>query len=67
MPFFHMGGTVASFALIAGKTGAVAAAGTVPVHGGFIKASKLANEIVGQPGPPVRKRSWRDVFLGPAR
>jgi hypothetical protein len=45
MPFFHMGGMVASFALIAGKTGVVAAAGTVPVHGGFLKASELADEI----------------------
>jgi hypothetical protein len=46
MPFFHMGGMVASFALIAGTTGAVAAAGTVPVHGGFHKASKLVDEIL---------------------
>lgn len=52
MPFFHMGGTVASFALIAGNTGAVKAAGTVPVHGGFVKASRLAGEIVGRPAPP---------------
>jgi hypothetical protein len=58
MPFFHMGGTVASFALIDGKTGAVAKAGTVPVHGGFIKATKLANEIVTRPGPPQHKRPW---------
>ena len=63
MPFFHMGGTVASFALIAGNSGTIAAAGTVPVHGGFFKASRLANQIVGEPGPP-RKRSWRDRFFG---
>ena len=63
MPFFHMGGTVASFALIHGKTGAVVAAGTVPVHGGFFKATKLANEIVARPGPPQRKRSWWEPFL----
>lgn len=57
MPFFHMGGTVASYALIDGQTGAVKAAGTLPVHGGFFKASKLPNQLVDQPGPP-RKRSW---------
>lgn len=64
MPFFHMGGTVASFALIDGTTGAVAAAGTVPVHGGFLKASELAYEIIGQAGPPARRRSWRDRLFG---
>jgi hypothetical protein len=57
MPFFHMGGIVASFVLLDGETGAVAAAGTVPVHGGFIKATRLENEIATRPGPPAR-RSW---------
>ncbi|WP_316224886.1 MULTISPECIES: hypothetical protein [unclassified Bradyrhizobium] len=51
MPFFHMGGTVASFALLHGPTGAVLAAGTVPVHGGFVKATRLASEIGTRPGP----------------
>jgi hypothetical protein len=46
MPFFHMGGTVASYALIDGKTGAVKGAGTLPVHGGFVKANKLPEKIV---------------------
>jgi hypothetical protein len=46
MPFFHMGGTVASYALIDGKTGAVKGAGTLPVHGGFVKASRLPEKIV---------------------
>ena len=55
MPFFHMGGTVASFALISGNNGTVSAAGTVPVHGGFFKSSELANEIGGEPGPPRRR------------
>lgn len=64
IPFFHMGGTVASFALIHGTTGAVVAAGTVPVHGGFLKATKLANEIVIRPGPPQCKRSWLAQLLG---
>jgi hypothetical protein len=57
MPFFHMGGTVTSYALIDGQTGEVKRAGTLPVHGGFFKASKLPNQLVDQPGPP-RERSW---------
>ena len=66
MPFFHMGGTVASFALVAGTTGAVMAAGTVPVHGGFFKANRLHNQLVDRPGPP-RKRSWWRALFGGAR
>ena len=41
MPFFHMGGTVASYAFLDGSTGAVKAAGTIPVHGGFVQADEL--------------------------
>ena len=66
MPFFHMGGTVASFALVAGTTGAVKAAGTVPVHGGFFKANRLHNQLVDRPGPP-RKRSWWRALFGGSR
>jgi len=64
MPFFNMGGTVVSFALINGQSGVVAAAGTVPVHGGYFKANTVANELVGEPGPPARKRSWWDRLFG---
>lgn len=67
MPFFHMGGTVASFALIAGTTGAVAAAGTVPVHGGFFKASRLPNQLVDEPGPPRKRSWWSTLFGGPRK
>lgn len=64
MPFFHMGGTVASYALLDGTTGAVKAAGTVPVHGGFFKSTRLANEIAKRPGPPTPKRSWWQTVFG---
>ena len=62
MPFFHMGGTVASYALIDGQTGAVKGAGTLPVHGGFFKASKLPNQLVDQPGPPRKRSRWRTLI-----
>ena len=65
MPFFHMGGTVASFVLIKGQTGEIAAAGTVPVHGGFWKATRLENEIATRPGPPAR-RKWAERLFGRA-
>jgi hypothetical protein len=45
MPFYHMGGVVASFVLLDGKTGAVLKSGVVPVHGGFVKANDLPQEI----------------------
>jgi hypothetical protein len=45
MPYYHMGGVVASFVLLDGKTGTVQKSGIVPVHGGFIEADKLRREI----------------------
>jgi hypothetical protein len=45
MPFFHMGGVVASYLLMDGKTGNVVKAGVVPVHGGFIKANDLQDTL----------------------
>jgi hypothetical protein len=48
MPFFHMGGVVASFALLDGKTGSVVAADVVPVHGGFVKANKVQKTLEGR-------------------
>jgi len=45
MPFFHMGGVVASYLLMDGKTGNVVRAGVVPVHGGFIKANDLQDTL----------------------
>jgi hypothetical protein len=49
IPFFHTGGTVASFTLLNGQTGAVKAAGTVPVHGGFFSSNKLARKFAKPP------------------
>ncbi len=47
MPFYHMGGVVASFVLLEGPSpGNVLKAGVVPVHGGFIKAADLQQEFV---------------------
>ena len=48
MPFFHMGGVVASFVLLDGKTGVVRKSGVVPVHGGFVNATDLPQKINGQ-------------------
>ena len=45
MPFFHMGGVVASFVLLDGKAGTVQKSGVVPVHGGFVKASDLPQHV----------------------
>jgi len=47
MPFFHMGGVVASFVLLDGKAGIVQKSGVVPVHGGFVKASDLPQQVNG--------------------
>jgi len=45
MPLYHMGGTVAAFALFDGVSGEVGAAGIIPVHGGFVRAGKLEAEM----------------------
>ena len=45
IPLYHMGGTVASFALLEGKTGNVLAAGAVPIHGGFVKAKDVQKRL----------------------
>jgi hypothetical protein len=44
MPLYHMGGVVVSFVLLK-DGGTVADAAVVPVHGGFIQATKLAQEL----------------------
>lgn len=49
MPFYHMGGVVASFVLLNGKTGIVLKSGVVPVHGGFVKADDLPEEMNKNP------------------
>ena len=41
MPFKVMGGIIASYTLFQGETGAVLAAGIVPVHGGFKRPDKI--------------------------
>jgi hypothetical protein len=45
MPFYHMGGIVASFVLFDGKAGTVLASGVVPIHGGFVKANVLQKKF----------------------
>ena len=49
MPFYHMGGVVASFVLMDGRTGAVLKSGVVPVHGGFVQADDLPQELKKNP------------------
>jgi hypothetical protein len=41
-PFFVTGGVVASYTLVSGPDGKVLAAGVVPVHGGYHRASDVA-------------------------
>jgi hypothetical protein len=48
MPFFHMGGVVASFVLLEGRTGNVLKSGVAPVHGGFIQADELPMEFAAK-------------------
>jgi hypothetical protein len=48
LPLFHMGGAAVSFTLLNGTTGHVAAADTIPVHGGFVKADQLRTTLQGK-------------------
>ena len=41
-PLYHMGGASVSYALLDGTTGAVAAAGVVPIYGGYVKSTEVA-------------------------
>lgn len=41
IPVHYMGGAAISFTLVDGKTGAVGAAGVLPVYGGFVRARKV--------------------------
>ena len=41
MPFKVMGGVIASYALFEGSSGALLAAGIVPIHGGFVKVNEV--------------------------
>ncbi len=45
MPFFNMGGVVITYALFEGNTGRILTAGTLPVDGGFVRISKLPQEL----------------------
>jgi hypothetical protein len=45
MPLYHMGGMTATYTLLDGKDGHMLAAGTVPIHGGFVKAGDLRNYL----------------------
>ena len=46
MPFFTMGGVVVSYSLIDGPTGAVLAAGIVPIDGGFHRVNRMPAEVL---------------------
>jgi len=41
MPLFHMGGATVTYLLLSGKEGKVLAGDAIPVHGAFVKTSKL--------------------------
>jgi hypothetical protein len=55
MPLYHMGGSTLSYVLLEGNTGKVLASEVVPVHGGFIKAGKVAEELAKQPAQAPAK------------
>jgi hypothetical protein len=46
MPFYNMGGVVASYVLMAGPNGQVLKSGVVPIHGGFIKSNHVAEVVL---------------------
>lgn len=48
MPFYNMGGVVASYVLLSGKEGAVLRSGVVPIHGGFIKSNEVQGVVEGK-------------------
>jgi len=45
MPLFHMGGSTVTFLLLGGKEGKVLAADAISIYGGFVKTSKLRDEL----------------------
>jgi hypothetical protein len=45
IPLYHMGGVIASYVLLAGREGKVLKAGVIPVHGGFVKARKMEEQL----------------------
>ena len=49
MPLYHMGGSSASYLLLRGNDGKVLASDVVPVHGGFVKAGKVEDELKKTP------------------
>lgn len=49
MPLYHMGGSTASYILLAGNNGQVLDSGVVPIHGGFVKAGRVAGELSKEP------------------
>ena len=51
MPLYHMGGVVVSYVSLSGTDGHVLSSGVVPIHGGFVKASKLAKYLEIAPAP----------------
>lgn len=45
MPFYNMGGVVASYVLLSGKDGAALKSGVVPIHGGFVKSNEVQGAV----------------------
>lgn len=62
-PFFHMGSVVVSYVLLKGKTGHVEASGVIPVHGGFVQADQLQQELSNR----VPSTSDREIAVIPSR
>jgi len=48
MPFYNMGGIVASYVLLSGKDGATLKSGVVPIHGGFVRSNEVQSAVEKQ-------------------
>lgn len=45
MPFYNMGGVVASYVLMSGKDGETLGSGVVPIHGGFVRSNDVQGVV----------------------
>ena len=45
MPFYNMGGVVASYVLLSGKDGATLKSGVIPIHGGFVRSNEVQSAV----------------------
>ena len=51
MPFYNMGGVVASYVLLSGREGDTLRSGVVPIHGGFFRSSRIQRAVEREAAP----------------